>query len=408
MKAFKYRAKAENGETVSGVIEAYDEYEAVDKIRRSYPVVESIKPIKKERRINIDLNEPLWVSDKTLALTANQFCIMLRAGMSMSRVVEIIANQTTDKLMKRYLKACAADVAAGYSLANSLAKNGKKIPTVFIETVRAGEESGTLENSFRSLEAYYMRSHKTKKKVKSALTYPIMVLIIAVIVIAVVMVVLVPTMTDTLKSFGVELPLPTRILIAISNFFVKAWYILLIVIAALIIAIFAYGKTEKGKLLYSKIRIKLPVIGKITRMNAAAQTANTLATLIAAGLPLSKALDITSRVLDCKCVGEELNKAVAKLESGSSLGEAIKDSVYLPDMLKEMIVVGESSGNLEETLSTIGRYFNDEATSASDAALAMIEPMITIILGLVVGFIVIAIYIPMFSMSSGIGGTGGI
>lgn len=401
MNSYKYRAKAEDGSTVRGIIEAYDEYEAVDQIRRNYPVVESIKPLKQGKRVNIDLNEPLWVSDKTLSLTANQFYIMLKAGIQMSRVIELIAEQTPDRLMKRILKACSADVAAGYSLAGSLEKNGKKIPAVFIETVRAGEESGTLEASFLSLEAYYKRAHKTKKKIKSAMTYPILVVIIAVVVIAIVMIKLVPTMTDTLQGFGVDLPLATRILIAISNFFVKAWYILLIVIAALILGIYLYGKSEKGKLIYSKIRIRLPKIGKITRMNAAAQTANTLSALLAAGLPLSKALDITSRVLDCKCVGEELNKAVAKIESGMSLSDSIKDSVYLPDMLKEMIAVGESSGSLEETLATIGQYFNDEAQAASDAALALIEPMITIILGVVVGFIVIAIYIPMFSMSSG-------
>ncbi len=401
MKTFKYRAKAVDGTTVDGVIEAYDEFEAVNQIRRTCPVVESIKPVKTEHKVNVDLNEPLWVSDKTLAITANQFFIMLKAGLPMARVIELIAGQTTDKLMKKILNACAADVSAGYSLAGSLEKNGKKIPAVFIETVRAGEESGTLENSFQSLEKYYSRAHKTKKKVKSAMTYPIMVLVIAIIVIAIVMVVLVPTMTDTLQGMGTELPGVTKALIAMSNFVGSYWYIILIVVAVVAIALFAYGKTEKGKLVYSKIRIKLPVIGRITTYNAAAQTANTLATLIAAGLPLAHALDIVSRVIDCKCVGEELNKAVAELENGNSLGDALASSKYLPPMLVEMIRVGESSGSLEETLRTIGTFYNEEATSAADAALAMIEPMITIILGVVVGFIVIAIYIPMFNMSAG-------
>ncbi len=401
MTTFKYRAKAADGTTVNGIIEAYDEYEAIDQIRRTCPVVEKIKPVRSDKKINIDLNEPLWVSDKTLALTANQFYIMLKAGISMTRVIEIVAEQSDDKLMKKILTACAADVAGGYSLASSLEKNGKKIPAVFIETVRAGEESGTLENSFASLEAYYTRAHKTKKKIKSALAYPIIVLILAVVVIAIVMVVLVPRMTETLTSLGTELPVMTKILIAISNFFKNAWYILLIVIAALGIAIFAYGKTEKGRLLYSKIRMKIPILGKIAKYSAAAQTANTLSTLLAAGLPVTKAVDIVSRVLDQRCVGEELNKAVVKLENGMSLGEALADSKYLPSMLLEMVTVGESSGSLEETLRTIGTYYNDEATSASDQALAMIEPMITIILGLVVGFIVISIYVPMFSMYGG-------
>ncbi len=405
MKTFKYRAIAEDGTSVSGVIEAYDEFEAMAQIRRSYVVVEDIKPVRNQRRINIDINEPLWVSNKTLSLTANQFYIMLKAGLSMSRTVELIADQCDDRLMKRYLRATAEDVTAGYSLANSLEKNGKKIPAVFIETVRAGEESGTLEQSFQSLETYYSRVEKTQKKVKSALTYPTIVLLLAIVVIGIVMVVLVPRMTETLQGFGTDLPLPTKILIAISDFFKNWWYVVVIAIVAIILAIYLYGRTENGKMLYSKIRIKLPVIGKITRFNAAAQTANTLATLLAAGIPVTRALDIVSRVVDCRCVGKELNEAIVKLEGGMSLGEALKESKYLPAMLIEMITVGESSGMLEDTLRTIGVYYDSEATAASDKALSLIEPMITIILGLVVGFIVIAIYVPIFSMSTGVAGS---
>ena len=404
MNTYKYRAIAQDGSKVNGVIEAYDEFEAVNEIRKSYEVVEDIKPVRKERRFNIDLNEPLWVSNKTLALTANQFCIMLKAGLSMTRTIEIVAEQCEDKLMRRILKATAKDVEAGYSLAGSLEKNGKKVPVVFIETVRAGEESGTLEQAFQSLETYFTRAHKSNKKVKSAMTYPIMVLIIAVIVIGIVMVVLVPRMTESLRSMGSDLPLITKILIAISDFFAKWWYLVLGVIAALVLALFLYGRTEKGKMLYSKIRIKLPVLGKITKFNAAAQTANTLATLLAAGIPVTKALDIVSRVVDCRCVGKELNEAIVKLESGMSLVEALKTSQYLPPMLIEMITVGETSGMLEETLRTIGLFYTDEAASASDRALSLLEPTITIILGVVVGFIVIAIYVPIFTMSAGQGG----
>ncbi len=402
MQTFKYRAIAQDGSPVDGVIEAYDEFEAVNEIRKSCAVVESIKPVRKQRR-RIDINEPLWVSNKTLAITANQFFIMLKAGLTMTRTIELIADQCNDRLMKRILRACAGDVAAGYSLAGSLEKNGKKIPAVFIETVRAGEESGTLEQSFRSLEIYYSRANKTQKKVKSALTYPTLVLVVAVIVIGIVMVLLVPRMTDTLQSFGQELPLITRMLIAVSNFFKNWWYLVAIVLVAIVLGFYFFGKSEKGKMAYSKIRFKLPVIGKITRFNAAAQVANTLSTLLAAGLPVTRALDIVSRVVDQRCLGKELSEAIVKLEGGVSLGEALKASKYLPAMLIEMITVGESSGMLEETLRTIGLFYSDEATSASDSALALMEPTITIILGVVVGVIVIAIYVPIFSMSTSAG-----
>ena len=403
MQTFKYRAQSADGASVSGVVEAYDEFAAVEDLRRQFAIVEDLQPVKKKKRFNIDLGEPLWVEDKSLALVASQFSIMLRAGLPMSRVVELIANQTSDKLMRRILTACAADVAAGYSLSRSLEKNGKKIPAVFIESVRAGEESGTLEDSFDTLKTYYDHAHKVKQKVKSAMTYPIIVIILAFIVVGIVMVVLVPTMTQMFENMGSELPLPTRILIAISHFFSNYWPLLLALIAAVAIAFFVYRKTENGKINLSRLRFKIPIIGRIATMNTAAQVANTISTLIAAGLPIPKVADIVSRVLDARSVGVDMGKCVGKLETGQNLGEVLQDVDNLPDMLVEMAKVGEESGSLENTLRTVGDFYTQEAERASDRALAMIEPMITVILGVFVAFIVIAIYVPMFSMYQGVG-----
>lgn len=403
MTTYKYRAQSSDGSAVSGVIEAYDEFAAVDQLRRTYPIVEDLAPLKERARINIDINEPLWVEDKTLSITAGQFAIMLRAGMPMTRVVELIANQSSDRLMKRILTACAADVSAGYSLARSLEKNGKKIPAVFIESVRAGEESGTLEESFENLKSYYEKSHRIREKVKSALTYPIIVVILAVIVVAIVMVVLVPVMSGLFESMGTELPLPTRILIGTSNFLQRWWPLLLALVAALGIAMFAYGRTDNGRLNYSRIRLRLPVLGRIAQMNTAAQVANTMATLLGAGLPINRVVDIIARVLDMRSVGEDLDRCVPQLESGTALGVALEDVPDLPEMLVEMAKVGEESGSLENTMRTIGEFYDEEAIRASDRALAMLEPMITVILGVFVAFIVIAIYIPMFTMYQGIG-----
>ncbi len=403
MQTFKYRALSADGASVTGVVEAYDEFAAVEELRRQFAIVEDLQPVKKKKKFNIDLGEPLWVEDKSLALVASQFSIMLRAGLPMSRVVELIAGQTSDKLMRRILTACAADVAAGYSLSRSLEKNGKKIPAVFIESVRAGEESGTLEDSFDTLKTYYDHAHKVKQKVRSAMTYPIIVIILAFIVVGIVMVVLVPTMTQMFENMGSELPLPTRILIAVSHFFSNYWPLLLALIAAVAIAFFVYRKTENGKINLSRLRFKIPVIGRIATMNTAAQVANTVATLIAAGLPIPKVADIVSRVLDARSVGVDMGKCVGKLETGQNLGEVLRDVKNLPDMLVEMAKVGEESGSLETTLRTVGDFYTQEAERASDRALAMIEPMITVILGVFVAFIVIAIYVPMFSMYQGVG-----
>lgn len=402
MTTYKYRARTVEGVLINGVVEAYSEFDAVDQIKRNCPVVEKVTPVKTSDKPHVDLNEPLWVSDKSLALTASQFTILLRAGIQIGRVVELIAGQTTDKLMKRILLSCAEDVNAGYSLAASLDRHGKKIPAAFIETVRAGEEAGTLEVCFQRLQVYYEKAHRVKRKVRSALTYPAFLIVLAFVVVGIVMVKLVPTMLELFGNMGAELPVPTKMLIATSDFFVGYWPHLIIAITTIIIAYKLYNKTPQGELQIAELKTKLPIIGRISIMNAASQFANTVSTLLSAGLPTSRVLTITSRVLDNRSIGVSLEKLVVDLESGKSMGQVLKANQYLPDMLKEMVSVGEESGSLEETMDTIGTYYDEEAVAASDKALAMLEPMLTVFMGGLVAFILIAIYIPMFNMYSGV------
>ncbi len=353
--------------------------------------------------VHVDLNEPLWVSEKVLSLTASQFAIMIRAGLPMGRVVELIAQQTSDKLMKRILTACAADVSAGYSLAQSLEKNGQKIPTTFIETVRAGEESGALETCFQRLKTYYEKANRVKRKVKSAMTYPIILLIMSFVVVGIVMVKLVPTMVLTFEGMGADLPTPTRILMAISDFFVHGWPYLIAGLAAIVIGYKVYRKTPQGALTIGRLSLKIPVVGKVGTMNAASQFANTLCVLLTAGLPITQVVTIIAKIMDNAAIGKTLSEAVVELESGQRLGKALADNPYLPPMLLEMVNVGEETGELEQTMDVIGTYYDEEAEAASTKAVSMLEPMMTIFLGVLVGFIVLAIYIPMFSMETMVG-----
>lgn len=403
MNTYKYKATpVGGGKSVTGVIEAYSEYEAVAQIKAQSLVVDKITELTEKQGAHIDLNEPLWVSDKVLSLTASQFAIMLRAGLPMGRIVQLIAEQTSDKLMKKILTACADDVAAGYSLAQSLEKNGKKIPVAFIETVRAGEESGALETCFMRLKTYYEKANRVKRKVKSAMTYPIILVIIAVVVVGIVMVKLVPTMIGMFENMGTELPLITRMLIGISHFFVDYWAFLIVGLGAIIILYKLYRKTPGGALTMGRVSLKLPVIGRIGTMNAASQFANTLSVLLSAGLPITQVITIIARIMDNAAIAKTLNEAVVELESGKRLGKVLENNPYLPDMLIEMVSVGEETGALEDTMDTIGAYYDEEAEAASAKALGMLEPIMTIVLGVLVGFIVIAIYVPMFSMQSSI------
>lgn len=401
MTAYKYQALSSDGAKVSGVIEAYDEFEAVAIIKQDCDIVLDIKPVRQRSGGIVSLNDPLWVSAKSLSMAASQFSILLKAGLPTARAAEIIAAQTTDRLMRRILKEVAADVAAGYSLAASLEARGKKIPVAFIETVRAGEESGTLEQSFDKLAKYYDKTHKLRSKVRGAMMYPALLCVLAVGVVALLVTVTIPVVAGIIEDYGGELPLPTRMLLAIADFFGKWWLAVLGAILLIIIVCMIYKKTETGRLQFAKIAMHLPVMGKISILNSASQFANTMSTLLTAGLSIPRALTITGKVIDNYAVGLSVGKCTAQVEEGKRLGETLGDNPYLPELLTEMTAVGEESGSLEDTLDTIGEYYDSEVEQASSRALSMMEPAITIIMGIIVAFIVVALYLPMFTMYSG-------
>ncbi|MEG1240817.1 MAG: type II secretion system F family protein [Oscillospiraceae bacterium] len=403
MDIYKYKALSPEGTQVKGVVEAYDEFEAAAQIKQTCPIVLQLElvPGKKER---IDLNEPLWVSEKVLAMVCSQFSILLKAGLPIVRTVELIADQTSDRLMKKILRQVAGDVSSGYSLAASFTLRGKKIPVAFLESVRAGEEAGTLEAAFERLVTYFNKSYTMKRKVRSAMMYPAFLCVLAVIVVSIIMIVTMPVLVGIFDGFGGELPLPTRILIGISDGLTAFWPFILVGIAALFFLFKLYGRTAAGRLKLSQLALRLPVLGKMNLLKGAAQFANTLSTLLSSGLPLPRALHATSRVLDSYAMGQAVGQAILGVEEGRALGAVLNEDPYLPPLLKEMAAVGEEAGTLEDTLATIGAYYDSETETATGKALAMLEPAITIVMGVVIGFIVIALYIPMFTMYSGMGG----
>ena len=402
MNAYRYKALSRDGAAVDGLVEAFDEFEAAAQIKRECPIILKIEQVP-EKRERIDLNEPLWISEKVLVMVCSQFSILLRAGLPMVRTVELIAEQTNDRLMKKVLNKVAADVAAGFHLADSFEKNGKKIPIVFIETVRAGEESGTLESSFARLSKYFDKSYKLKSKVRGAMMYPAFLCVLAIGVIIIVMTFTMPVITNVMLSFGnvADMPLPTRLLMALSDFMQNDWFYLVIFLVLVITACVVYGKTENGRRRFSVLSLRIPIIGKINLMKSAAQFANTLSTLLTAGLPMTRALTATGKVMDNYAMGLAVGGTTVGIEEGRGLGEVIRSDPYLPALLKEMAAVGEESGSLEDTLGTIGDFYDAEAETATAKALSMLEPMITVIMGVVIGFIVIALYVPMFNMYGG-------
>ena len=311
----------------------------------------------------------------------------------------MIAEQTEDKKLKKLLQEVAADVEDGSSLASSLERNGKGVfPSTFIETVRAGEQSGTIENSFSRMQVYYENRNKNQEKIKSVMSYPIFVLVIAVIVLIIIMAKVIPTLTSTFESLGGNLPVMTQITIAVSNFFAKWWMLIVIVILAVVIVLSVYFRTDKGSLVKGKLQLRMPVLGKINTANSAAQFADTMSVLLASGLTVNNAVEVTAKVMDNELFRRDVAAMQPKIEEGQPLGKCIEASGYFPDNLKQMTAIGEETGSLEDTLETIGEYYNNEASYRTKQALARLEPTLLILLAVFAGFIVISIYLPMFTM----------
>ena len=399
METFKYTAMSSDGARVNGVIDAVDEYAAVARIKAQYPIVVKIDPvIKNEKLAFLSKDISKKIDLKALSVMCSQFAIMLQSGMNIAICIKMIANQTEDKKLKAMLDSSAQDVAQGASVASSFEKNCQGLPVTFIETVRAGELSGTLESSFQTLERYYAKSYQLAQKVRSALTYPAFVLIIAVVVILVIMIKVVPTLTSVFGELGGEMPMITQTLINTSGFLGRWWWLIIGVLLLLIVGGVLYSRTEKGKIFFGKLMLKMPVLGKINSLNGAAQFANTMSALLEAGLPVGNAIGVTSKVMDNYILSQELRRIVDQVEAGYRLGDCIRQSEFFPQILQEMTAIGEDTGELEKTLQVIGAYYTNESDYAVQSAIAKLEPTIMVFLAIFVGYIVIAIYLPMFTM----------
>ncbi len=400
MITYKYQALSKDGAKVSGVIEGYNELDAVDRIKQSYDIVLKVTPVeeKKESFLTMDIGGNK-LDSKAFTVMCSQFAIILRSGVPVARAVNLIYAKTTDKKLRKLLEKVASDVEAGRSLAASFEENGRDfLPQTFIESIRAGEESGNVDKAFETMHEHFDKQTKINAKVRGALAYPMFVLVLGVIVIAVMMVKVIPTFIDIFDGMDAELPAITVSLIVVSQFFQKYWLLMAIIAIVGIIAYKIYSNTETGRLKLAQNALKMPVLGEVQQLNAASQFANTLVTMIDAGLPLTKAVSITAKAMDNYYISQEVGKMTGQIEEGRSLGDSMRESGCLPDILTDMTAVGEETGELSGTLTTIAQYYDDELNTAIASVLAKLEPTMLVIIAGFAGYVVCAIYIAMFSM----------
>ena len=427
MAQFQYSAVSKSGQKVKGVIEAFNELDAANRIRQTCDVIQKITPLDESKKnpLNFDLGANK-LNNKAFTVMCNQFAIILRSGVPLARAVHLIGDKTTDKPLKRLLKLVAEDVEGGRSLTTSFEEHGSKIlPVTFLETLRAGEESGNIAKSFETMAAHFDKQTKIKAKVKSAMAYPLFVLVIAVVVVAVVMVFVIPKLTPIFTENGGEIPFMMNSLVVVSNFFRKYIFVIVAIIAAIVIGFKLYGKTHRGHINLSKRKLGLPVLGNIEYLTAASEFANSMAAMMGAGLPIlgnieyltaasefansmaammgaglpiPRALSITAKTMSNYYLSTENGKLSGELESGRALGSAMREQNVMPEILVDMVGVGEETGELEGTMDTVAQFYDNELDEATKAALAKLEPAMLIFIAVFAGYIVIAIYTGIFSM----------
>lgn len=400
MSIYMYRAKSLNGKETKGKIEANSEQHLLSQLREKhlYPL-----SYKKESALNKDLDLSFMqkVGLKELTIFTRQFAAMITAGLTVVTALDIIKTQSQNKKLKDSLEKIADDVKKGSSLSESMAKFPKIYPEILINMINAGELSGKLDVSLDNASDHFDKESAMAGKVKGAMTYPLVVCVVALVAIAFLIAFVIPGFMSVFEQLGSDLPSTTKALIALSDAFRNFWYVFIIGIAGLIIAFNVYYKTPGGHELIDRLKLKLPVFGVINIKVAASRFSRTLATMMEAGLPLLMALEITGKVIDNYYIQKIILKVRDEVSRGSGLSLPLMEADIFPPMVTHMVAVGEQTGEMETLLKKSAVFFDDEVDLAVKQLTTALEPMILIVLGGAVMFIVLSILQPMFAMYQG-------
>jgi type IV pilus assembly protein PilC len=396
MPVFTYKGVNRAGANVSGERTATSKAELAAALRREQINVSKLSEKGKE------FNVPTFgggVDSKELAIFTRQFSVMIDAGLPLVQCLEILAGQQENKTFQKVLNGVRGSVEGGATLSASMKQHEKVFDPLYYNMVEAGETGGILDTILQRLSTYIEKNVKLKRAVKSAMIYPIAVMSIAVLVIALLLWKVVPIFVDLFNGLGVNLPLPTRIVIMLSHFVGSIYGFLILVFAVGgVVAIKLWYGTPAGRFAIDSVVLKIPVLGIVMRKIAVARFTRTLGTLISSGVPILEGLDITARTSGNAVVERAIAQTRKAVEAGRSLVEPLKETDVFPGMVTQMIGVGEQTGAMDAMLQKIADFYEDEVDSAVKDLLTALEPIMIVFLGLVVGGIVISMYLPLFSL----------
>jgi len=400
MATFAWTGKTRQGAIRKGELVAETRDDVMGILQKEQILVTSVK--KKAKDINISFGEKK-VKDKDLVIFTRQFATMIDAGLPLVQCLEILGSQADNPTLGKAINAVRADVEGGSTYADALHKHPKVFDNLYVNMVAAGETGGILDTILNRLSAHMEKAMKLKKQIKSAMVYPITILVVAVAVIVVLMVFVIPIFAKMFTDFGGTLPSLTQMVIDVSHFMQRNILYMLIAAWGFGFAIKKYYKTPKGNFNIDKIALKTPVIGDLIQKASIAKFTRTLGTLISSGVPILEGLDIVAKTSGNKVVEKAIMNARSSISEGKTISDPLSKEPVFPPMVVQMIAVGETTGAIDNMLGKIADFYDDEVDSAVATLTSMLEPMMMVFLGITIGTIVIAMYLPVFEMASIVG-----
>jgi type IV pilus assembly protein PilC len=404
MATFAYVGRSKAGSIKKGELVAKNRDEAVEQLRKQNVVVTSLD--EKAAKEGFRLRFGTGVSDKDLVVFTRQFGTMINAGLPLIQCLEILSTQSENANLRKAIQEVKGQVEGGSTFSDALRKHPKIFDDLYINMVHAGEVGGLLDTILNRLSKHIEKAMKLKGQIKSAMVYPSAIVGIAAVVITVLMIWVIPVFEKMFKDMSngkMALPGPTQLVIDMSNFFQGNWYFILGAVVGIVVGVKRYYGTAQGRLAIDKLLLKLPVFGDLIRKASVAKFTRTLGTLLSSGVPLLEALTICAKTSGNKVVEGALLDAKVSISGGKTISDPLAKSGTFPKMVTHMIAVGESTGALDSMLGKIADFYEEEVDQAVTNLTALLEPMMMVFLGVTVGFIVVAMYLPIFTMASAIG-----
>lgn len=400
---FLYKTINKNGEREEGQIEAFSMDVAIASLQRRGLVVSSIKP-KEEDDGDILKKIPFLnkVSNKDIVILSRQMSTLFEAQVSALRVFKLISSETENITLRKHLLEVVNDLQGGSSISAALSKHPSIFSDFYVNMVKAGEESGHIDQTFSYLADYLDRNYEVMSKTKNALVYPAFVIFTFIAVMVLMFTVIVPKIGAIIKDSAQEIPIYTKIVFWISDFFVNNWALMLMALIALIAGFIWYGRTKEGRRWISNTRLYIPYLGDLYRKLYLSRFSDNMSTMVISGIPMLKAIEVTSSIIDNQIYKEILDEALTKVKAGQALSASLSGREEIPNILTQMIKVGEETGELGNILKMMSKFYQREVMNAVDTLVSMIEPVMIVLLGVGVGILLASVLMPIYNIASSV------